>query len=113
MFPRFNRSTRSRLSLAGAVVALALVTACAGQSPDSGSSDSDSDHSGAASQVSKKSEAKIASSIRPNASGVGIERKLRLAVTSGTFETVQVTGPKGAIALSGLIFEFYRGEHAH
>ena len=102
MFPRFNRSTRSRLSLAGAVVALALVTACAGQSSDSGSSDSDSDHSGAASQVSKKSEAKIASSIRPNATGVGIERKLRLTVASGTFDTVQVTGPKGGIVQGAL-----------
>jgi lipoprotein-anchoring transpeptidase ErfK/SrfK len=52
--------------------------------------------------VSKKSEAKIASSIRPNATGVGIERKLRLTVASGTFDTVQVTGPKGGIVQGAL-----------
>ena len=96
MSSRFNRSTRSRLSLAGVAVTLALVTACSGQS----TSDSDSASGtgdGAASQVSKKSEAKIASNIRPNATGVGLERKLRLNVADGTFDTVQVTGPRGGI----------------
>src|SRR6478735_4016261 len=101
MFPRFSRSTRSSLSLAGVALTLGLVTACAGQASDSGSSDSGSDKS-AASQVSKKSEATIVSNIRPHATGVGIERKLRLTVNSGTFDTVQVSGPKGGIVQGAL-----------
>ena len=96
MLSRFNRSTRSRLSLAGVAVTLALVTACSSQaSPDS--SDSSGTDSGSASQVSKKSEATIASNIRPNARAIGLERKLKLRVAAGTFDTVQVTGPKGGI----------------
>jgi lipoprotein-anchoring transpeptidase ErfK/SrfK len=97
MFSRFHRSTRTRLSLAGVTVALALVTACSaspGSEPDSSDNGSDS---GTAAQVSKKSEARIASNIRPNASNVGLERKLRLRVAAGTFDAVQVSGPKGAV----------------
>ena len=50
-----------------------------------------------ASQVSKSSEAKISSNIPRGARNVDIERKLKLRVEAGTFETVQVTGPKGAV----------------
>ncbi len=97
MLSRFNRSTRSRLSLAGVAVTLALVTACSSQASPDSSDSGGTDSSGSASQVSKKSEAKIASNIRPNARSVGLERKLRLSVAAGTFDTVQVTGPKGGI----------------
>jgi lipoprotein-anchoring transpeptidase ErfK/SrfK len=86
------RSPRTRLSILGATVALAVVSACSG-APGSDSSQSD----GETSQVSKTSEAKIRSNIRPGAKNVDIERKVKLRVKAGTFETVQVTGPKGAI----------------
>jgi len=97
MFSRSHRSTRTRLSLAGVTVALALVTACSaspGSEPESTDNGSDN---GTAAQVSKKSEARIASNIRPNADNVGLERKLRLRVADGTFDAVQVSGPKGAV----------------
>jgi lipoprotein-anchoring transpeptidase ErfK/SrfK len=86
------RSPRTRLSILGATVALGVVSACSG-APGSDSSQSD----GETSQVSKTSEAKIRSNIRPGAKNVDIERKVKLRVKAGTFETVQVTGPKGAI----------------
>jgi lipoprotein-anchoring transpeptidase ErfK/SrfK len=88
-----SRSLRTRLSLVGVAVALAAVTACSGQSGD----DPGTDPQSAPSQASKDSEATIVSSIRPGAKGVDIERKVRLRVESGTFETVQVTGPKGGV----------------
>lgn len=89
----FSRSLRTRLSLVGVALALAAVTACSGQQ----GSESDSGPNSAPSNVSKTSEAKIVSSIRSGAKGVEIERKLKLQVESGTFEEVQVTGPRGAI----------------
>jgi lipoprotein-anchoring transpeptidase ErfK/SrfK len=88
-----SRSLRTRLSLVGVAVALAAVTACSGQPGD----DPGTDPQSAPSQASKDSEATIVSSIRPGAKGVDIERKVRLRVESGTFETVQVTGPKGGV----------------
>jgi lipoprotein-anchoring transpeptidase ErfK/SrfK len=72
---------------------LASVTACSGQpghNPDSGPQSSPS-------EASKDSQAKIVSSIRPGAKGVDLERKLKLRVDSGTFATVQVTGPRGGV----------------
>jgi lipoprotein-anchoring transpeptidase ErfK/SrfK len=87
-----SRSLRTHLSLVGVALTLATVTACAGQS----SNDAGADPQSAPSQVSKNSEAKIVSSIRPGAKEVDLERKVRLRVDSGTFETVQVTGPRGS-----------------
>jgi lipoprotein-anchoring transpeptidase ErfK/SrfK len=87
------RSPRTRLSLLGAALALAAVSAC---SSAPGSSDS-SQSEGEASQVSKTSEAKILSNVRRGAKNVDIDRTLKLRVKAGTFETVQVTGPQGAV----------------
>jgi lipoprotein-anchoring transpeptidase ErfK/SrfK len=88
-----SRSLRTRLSLVGVALTLASVTACSGQpghNPDSGPQSSPS-------EASKDSQAKIVSSIRPGAKGVDLERKLKLRVDSGTFATVQVTGPRGGV----------------
>ncbi|MBV9831969.1 MAG: L,D-transpeptidase family protein [Marmoricola sp.] len=52
---------------------------------------------GDASQVSRSSAAKISSNIPRGARNVGLDRKVRLAVVQGTFQDVQVTGPRGAI----------------
>ena len=92
----FSRSLRTRLSLVGVALTLATVTACSGQGPGS-SDDGSQGETTTASQASKKSEAKIISSIKPGAKGVDIDRKLKLWARSGTFEEVQVTGPRGAI----------------
>ena len=86
------RSPRNRLTMFGVAIVLAAVSACS-STPGSDSAKSE----GEASQVSKTSQAKIHSNIRPGAKNVDIERKLKLHVRSGTFETVQVTGPKGAV----------------
>ena len=86
------RSPRTRLSIGVAALALAVVSGCS-SAPGSDSSQSE----GETSQVSKTSEAKIVSNIPRGAKNVDIERKLKLRVDSGTFETVQVTGPRGAI----------------
>jgi lipoprotein-anchoring transpeptidase ErfK/SrfK len=89
-----SRSFRSSLSLAGVVLALTSVTACSGQQSSVGS---DANPQSDTSQVSKDSAAKVVSSIKPGAKGVDLQRKLRLHVDSGTFETVQVTGPQGGV----------------
>ena len=86
------RSPRTRLSLVGAALVLAVVSACS-STPGSDSSEPE----GEASQVSKTSEAKILSNIPRGAKNVDIERKVKLRVESGTFEAVQVTGPRGSI----------------
>jgi lipoprotein-anchoring transpeptidase ErfK/SrfK len=88
-----SRSTRTRLSLAGALMALLAVTACSGQTDDGAQSQSSDTRSAA----NKESVAQIVSNIRRGAKQVGIERTLKLRVRSGTFEDVQVTGPKGGI----------------
>jgi lipoprotein-anchoring transpeptidase ErfK/SrfK len=88
-----SKSVRNRLTLFGAAMALVSVTACsAAPGNDSGSDDPQS----APSQAPKESTARIVSSIRPGAQGIDLDRKLRLRVASGTFESVQVTGPRGA-----------------
>ncbi|MCW2822180.1 MAG: ErfK/YbiS/YcfS/YnhG family protein [Marmoricola sp.] len=89
-----SRSFRSSLSLVGVVLALTSVTACSGQQSSVGSG---ANPQGDPSQVSKGSAAKVVSSIKPGAKGVDLQRKLRLLVDSGTFETVQVTGPQGGV----------------
>lgn len=89
-----SRSLSTRLCVAGVALTLAAVTACSAQP---GNDDPGSDPQSAPSQASKDSEAKVVSSIRAGAKGVDLDRKLRLRVESGTFETVQVTGPKGGI----------------
>ena len=88
-----SRSLRPRLRLTGAALILAVVTACSSQgaSPDAGSTKKNS------AEVDKTSQATIASNIRPGAKGVDLDRKLRLRADSGTFESVQVAGPKGGV----------------
>ncbi len=88
-----SRSFRTRLSLVGVALTLASVTACSGiQDKDPGGAPQS-----APSESAKDSEAKIVSSIRAGAKGVGLERPVRLRVESGTFEAVQVTGPRGVV----------------
>ena len=86
------RTFSTRLSLAGGAAALALLSACGGSVTGD-----DTGESGEATQASQRSEAKVTSSIEPGARRVDIERKLKLRVASGTFEEVQVTGPRGVI----------------
>src|SRR5680860_575115 len=88
-----SRSLPTRLSLVGVALMLASGTACSGQPGD----DPDTGPQSAPSEVSKDSEAAIVSSIRPGAKGIDVERKVRLRVDAGTFETVQVTGPRGGV----------------
>jgi lipoprotein-anchoring transpeptidase ErfK/SrfK len=62
-----------------------------------GDDDPAGESQGTTAQVSKNSAAKVVSSIRGGAQGIELDRKLRLRVQSGTFESVQVTGPRGAV----------------
>ena len=88
-----SRSFRTRLSLVGVALALASVTACSGLQDK----DPEGTPQARASEAAKDSEAKIVSSIRAGAKGVDLERRLKLRVESGTFEAVQVTGPRGVV----------------
>jgi lipoprotein-anchoring transpeptidase ErfK/SrfK len=76
-------------------LALTAVTACSGQGSDQ--AEGKSDAASAQSAADKKSEATVVSNIRRGAKQVGLERRLKLRVQDGTFEDVQVTGPRGAI----------------
>ncbi len=95
----FSRTHRARLSLVGLALALTAVSACSTPAGSPVSSPS-----GEPSKVDRESTAKISSSVRRGAKNVGLERKVRLTVESGTFEAVQVTGPKGA-AIKGKLSE--------
>ncbi len=90
---RSTRSLRARFGLLGAVLGLAVVSACSSQvaAGNKGATDSQAEQS----QAPKTSAAKIGSNIKRGATGVDLGRKLKLHVDSGTFEEVQVTGPKG------------------
>jgi lipoprotein-anchoring transpeptidase ErfK/SrfK len=92
-----SRSFRTRLSLVGVALALATVAACSGQPGTTSSDDGQQGENSTASNVNQKSEAKIISSIKPGAKRVDLARKVKLWVRSGTFEEVQVTGPRGGI----------------
>ena len=81
------RTLTTRLSLTGAVAALAMVSACG----------ENTDETGKATQASQRSVAKVTSSIKPGARRVDLDRKVKLRVSQGTFEQVQVTGPKGQV----------------
>ena len=91
------RSTRSRVFTLAASLSLVLVSACSIQSTSTKDDDTAAPGNGDASQVSKASQAAISSNIARGAKGVGLDRKVRLKVASGSFEDVQVTGPRGAI----------------
>lgn len=88
------RTLSKRLSLAGCAAALALVSACSGSVTGD---DTGEKSAGETSQASQESQAKVTSSIKPGARHVDLERRLKLRVTQGTFEEVQVTGPRGVI----------------
>ena len=98
----FSRRTRTRSGLAVAAVGLGVLSACSITPDDGGSATKSSQKAdGAVSpQEAKKSQAAIASNIRAGAPSVGLDRKVRLSVTSGTFEKVAVAGPGGQ-ALAG------------
>lgn len=90
------RTFSKRLSIAGGAAALVLLSACSGSvtGGDKGAADSPKSD---ASQAAHESKATITSSIPAGARKVDIGRKLKLRVDSGTFEEVQVSGPKGGI----------------
>ncbi len=96
-----SRATRSRLSLACVAVTLGMLSACSStsssvpSSADGGSSSSGS--TAKATPAPPQSQAKIASNVRANARSVDLTKKVTLNVDSGTFQTVQVTGPQGGI----------------
>ncbi len=91
---RSVRTPLSHVSLVAVAVVLVSVTACSAQV---GQKSSAPKVQSAPTQASSTSAATIVSNIRPGAKGVDLERKLNLRVESGTFENVQVTGPKGGI----------------
>ncbi len=90
-----TRTLSTRMSVAAGALALALVSACS-SSVTGGDEGSDSPKSDA-SQAAQQSKAKVSSNVRPGARKVDIDRKIKLRVAQGTFEEVQVTGPKGGI----------------
>jgi lipoprotein-anchoring transpeptidase ErfK/SrfK len=90
-----TRTRSTRLSIAGGALALVLVSACSGSV--TGSDPQADSPKGDTSQASQQSQAKVTSNVRPGARGVDIGHKVRLRVASGTFQEVQVTGPKGGI----------------
>jgi lipoprotein-anchoring transpeptidase ErfK/SrfK len=98
------RSARSRFALLGAGLTLALASACSVSTGSKGdaSGDTSTPSKSDASQVAKSSSAKISSNIARGAANVGLQRKVRLNVASGTFQDVQVTGPRGAIVQGAL-----------
>lgn len=89
---------RSRRTWAAVVTAVLLVSgasACSGSSPKDivGSGDQPSSSASA----TPKSQAEVTSSIASGATGVKINRSLRLNVAHGTFTSVAVSGKDGAI----------------
>jgi lipoprotein-anchoring transpeptidase ErfK/SrfK len=91
------RSLRTRLSLVGVALTLAVVTACSGQSTDDGGDSGTGPKSTPAKAEQKTSQVTVASSIRRGAQDIGLDRKLWLRAESGTFKNVEVTGPRGAV----------------
>ena len=87
------RSRRSLTAAAAAVLLVSLASACS-ESPGAivGGKDEPS-----ASASTEDSSAEITSSIEPGATGVKVNRTLRLNVTKGTFTSVTVTGTSGRI----------------
>ena len=87
------RSRRSLTAAAAAVLLVSLASACS-ESPGAivGGKDEPS-----ASASTEDSSAEITSSIEPGATGVKVNRTLRLNVTKGTFTSVTVTGKSGRI----------------
>jgi lipoprotein-anchoring transpeptidase ErfK/SrfK len=93
-----SRTLRSRLSLVGGAVVLALVaSACSADVTRDDSSDKPGGGDSTASPAAPQSKAKITSNIKPRTRGVDLDRKVRLRVSSGTFEDIAVTGPNGSI----------------
>jgi lipoprotein-anchoring transpeptidase ErfK/SrfK len=92
-------SLRTRLSLVGVALTLAVVTACSGQS-SGGDGDSGTESKSTPAKAEKTSQVTVASSIRPGSQNIDLDRKLKLRAQSGTFKSVEVTGPKG-VAVKG------------
>ena len=86
------RTFSTRLSLAGGAVALTLLSACGGSVIGENAGEK-----GETTRAAQRSDAKVTSSIKPGARRVDIDRKVKLRVSSGIFEEVQVTGPRGEV----------------
>ena len=86
------RTLSTRLSLAGGAVALTLLSACGGSVIGENTGEK-----GETAQAAQRSEAKVTSSIKPGARRVDVGRKVKLRVSSGIFEEVEVTGPRGEV----------------
>jgi lipoprotein-anchoring transpeptidase ErfK/SrfK len=97
-------SVRPRLALLGAGVLLAVVSACSVSTGSGGSDEATGDGGSTpeASPAPKASAATISSNITRGARNIGLQRRIRLDVASGTFQAVQVTGPRGAIVRGAL-----------
>ncbi len=89
------RTISKRLSILGGALALTLLSACSGSV--TGGDDAADSRKGDTSQAARVSQAKVISSIPAGARRVDIDRKLKLRVASGTFQEVQVSGPKGGV----------------
>ena len=96
------RSRRTWAAAAAAALLMSVVSACSGSPKALGGADKQPSGSPSASQ-SPSSSADITSSIPANATGVKVNRSLRLNVSEGTFQSVTVTGASGRIdgSLSG------------
>src|SRR3954452_6614859 len=90
------RTPFQRLPLLGGALSLALVSACSGSVTGDSDSGAQAPHSDT-SQASQESAAEVTSNVRPGARGVDLSRKVKLRVSSGTLQEVQVTGPKGGV----------------
>jgi lipoprotein-anchoring transpeptidase ErfK/SrfK len=91
-----TRTLSTRLSIAGTAAALVLLSACSG-SVTGGDKDAADSPQSDTSQAAHASKARVTSSIPAGARKVDIDRKLKLRVASGTFEEVQVSGPRGGV----------------
>ena len=91
MPPHLSRLRAALLLAVGVVLTLALA-ACSTAKITPGSSGQPEE-----SQSAQPSVARVHSNLEPGAKGVDISKKLKLRVARGTFDQVQVTGPRGDV----------------
>lgn len=90
------RSRRNWAVAAAAVLLMSVLSACSDTPKALGGDGKESDGP-ATSSASPKSDAKITSSIPADATGVKINRTLRLDVSNGTLDSVTVSGKSGKL----------------
>ena len=88
------RSRRTWATAVAAVLLMSVVSACSGSSPKAVTGSNDDPSS---SPSAKQSDAKVTSSIAADATGVSVNRSLRLNVSDGTFQSVSVAGKSGQL----------------